>query len=151
MKAAHPQATTAGRRLADLSHTQLLGAVPTPNTAVRCEAQGDSVLLWVPLQQRWWLQRTFGWLLPVRREKGISLDRVGSEVWRACDGELTVEEIVAAFAARHQLRFHEARAAVSEFLGSLVTRNLLVLVVPAPGAAVHGAAVQDAVMQEEGA
>jgi hypothetical protein len=139
------EAAPGRQRLADLSHAQLLAAVPKPNGAVRCEARGDSVLLWVPLRQRWWLQRSLGWLLPVRREKGISLDRVGSEVWRACDGESTVEQIVASFAARHQLRFHEARAAVTDFLGSLVTRNVLVLVVPA------GLAAQQAVMQEEGA
>jgi hypothetical protein len=148
MKGGQLPPSEAGPRLADLSHAQLLEAVPTPNRAVRCETRGDSVLLWVPLRQRWWLQRTFGWLLPVRREKGISLDRIGSEVWRACDGEQTVEQIVAAFAGRHQLRFHEARAAVSEFLGSLVTRNLLVLVVPAPGAALPDAGAQGAVMQE---
>jgi hypothetical protein len=128
-------ASAAQQRLADLSHAQLLAAGPTPNSAVRCEARSDSVVLWVPLRQRWWLQRSLGWLLPVRREKGISLDRVGSEVWRACDGESTVEQIVVGFAERHQLRFHEARAAVSEFLGTLVTRNLLVLVVPASVAA----------------
>lgn len=132
MKGSTPTPVATPPRLADLSHAQLLAAVPTPNGAVRCESRGDSLLLWVPLQQRWWLQRSLGWLLPVRREKGISLDLIGSEVWRACDGESTVEQIVAAFAERHQLRFHEARAAVSEFLGSLVARNLMVLAVSAP-------------------
>jgi hypothetical protein len=83
----------------------------------------------VPIRRRFWLTG-LAWFLPFRKEKGIALDAVGSTVWVACDGRRRVEEIVEGFAARHQLRFHEARLSVGQFLRSLVERNLLVLAVP---------------------
>lgn len=112
----------------------LLDAVPTPNAAVRAERRGDAVVLWVPLQRRWYNQGAFRWLLPLRGEKGYALDRLGQEVWEACDGERTLERIVEDFARRHRVRFHEARVAVLTFLRTLVERRLVALVGPAPGA-----------------
>jgi hypothetical protein len=128
-----PGATAASstrRGFAGLSHEQLLATVPVPNEAVRAERRGDSLVLWVPLRQRWWLQQPLGWLLPLRREKGIELDRMGVEVWQACAGGHTVERIVEEFAARHQLGFHAARLPVVHFLQSLAERNLVALAVP---------------------
>ena len=111
------------------SFDQMLDAIPTCNRAVRVEPSGDTLVLWVPIRRRFWLAG-LAWFLPFRKEKGIALDAVGSSVWSACDGRRRVEEIVEGFAERHQLRFHEARLSVSQFLRSLVERNLLVLAVP---------------------
>jgi hypothetical protein len=108
---------------------QMLDAIPTCNQAVRVEPRGDTVVLWVPIRRRFWLAG-LSWFLPFRKEKGVALDAVGSSVWSACDGRRRVEEIVEVFAERHQLRFHEARLSVSQFLRSLVERKLLVLAVP---------------------
>jgi hypothetical protein len=69
------------------------------------------------------------WALPFRPEKGVALDQLGTEVWRACDGARTVERIIDEFAERHRVRFHEARNSVVSFLHSLLQRNLLVLAV----------------------
>jgi len=49
-------------------------------------------------------------------------------VLEACNGEATVETIVEGFAARHQLRFHEARQSVLSFLRMLVERRVIALV-----------------------
>jgi hypothetical protein len=114
---------------------QLLDAVPMQNRAVRVESHGSTVTLWVPIRRRWWMRGPLSWALPFRSEKGVALDRIGSELWGACDGERRVEDIVAAFAERHRLRFHEARASVTQFLRSLVERRLLVLALPARPAA----------------
>ncbi len=120
----------------------LLDAVPTPNAAVRAERRGDAVVLWVPLQRRWYNQGALRWLLPLRGEKGYALDRLGREVWEACDGDRTLERIVEDFARRHRVRFHEARVAVLTFLRTLVERRLVALVGPAPaGAAAPGSSV----------
>jgi hypothetical protein len=68
--------------------------------------------------------------MPISHERAISLDRLGSEVWQACDGRRTVEEIVDLFAAAHDLTFHEARLSVTEFLRLLVLRGLVVVAGP---------------------
>jgi hypothetical protein len=113
-----------------LDQSQLLDAVPTHNQAVRSERRANALLLWVPIRRRGWMLGPLRWLLPFRDEKGIALDAVGQEVWQACDGKRRLEEIIEQFAEHHQLRFHEARLSVLQFVRSLVQRNLVALVVP---------------------
>jgi hypothetical protein len=84
----------------------------------------------VPIEQRWWMGPPLGWLLPFRKEKGIELDELGSEVFAECDGERCLEEIVERFAERHRVRFHEARQSVVQFLSLLFERKLVTLRVP---------------------
>lgn len=109
----------------------VLDLVPTPNRAVRSERRGVALILWLPWQRPWWTRGLTRWLLPWRDERGFALDALGQEVWGACDGERSLEQIVETFAARHRLRFHEARIAVLQFLRVLVERKLVALVVPA--------------------
>lgn len=70
------------------------------------------------------------WVVAPRREKSFELDAVGSELWRACDGTSTVEDIADWFADRHKLTFHEARIAVNNYLKLLVERGGMVLAQP---------------------
>jgi hypothetical protein len=108
--------------------SRLLDAVPMANEAVRVERHGETVILFVQVQRRWWMRGPLSWLLPMRNEKGMALDALGREVWEACDGKQTTEQIIERFARKHRLRFHEARLAVIGFLRSLVDRRLIVLV-----------------------
>jgi hypothetical protein len=105
----------------------LLDAVPMANQAVRSEIIGDHLVLFVPIQRRWWMNGPLGWLLPFRSERGVALDALGREVWEACDGKRSSEQIIEEFAERHRVRFHEARLSVMQFMRSLVQKNLIVL------------------------
>ncbi|MEM8739527.1 MAG: PqqD family protein [Planctomycetota bacterium] len=109
---------------------RLLAAVPTANRAVRAEQRGEALVLFVPLRERWWMRGPASWWLPFRKERGIALDRLGQEVWAACDGVRNVEAVVAEFSRRHRLGFHEARLKVMAFLRLLAERKLLVLIGP---------------------
>ncbi|MDX2054547.1 MAG: PqqD family protein [Polyangiaceae bacterium] len=115
-----------------LDPSQMLDLVPAANRAVRAEERGQTLILYVPIQRRWWMRGPFGWLLPFRKEKGIALDSLGREVWEACDGTRTIEDIAEGFAARHRVRFHEAKLSVTTFLRSLVERRVVVLVLTEP-------------------
>lgn len=108
---------------------QLLDAVPVTNQSVRLEMRDDGMIVFLPLQRRWWMQPPFSWLMNYRTERGLALDSLGREVYEACDGQSTVESIIEAFAQRHQVRFHDARLSVLQFLRSLVQRNAVALVV----------------------
>jgi hypothetical protein len=114
----------------NIDPSQLLDAIPTVNEAVRTEQRGETLVLFVPIRRRWWNSGPSGWLLPFRGERGIALDALGREVFDACDGHSTTEQIIELFAARHRLRFHEARLNVLSFLRSLMERNLVVFVLP---------------------
>lgn len=105
---------------------RLLAAIPAANQAVRQVDREQSTVLYLPLKQQWWTG-ALSRLLPIREEKGYELDGLGLEVWRACDGKRTTEQIVETFAQRHRLAFHEARLTVLNFLRMLVERDLVVM------------------------
>lgn len=114
------------------SFEALLRAVPVRNTEVRAErGDGHEVVLYVPLRQRWFNRPPFSWVLPLSRHRAVGLDRLGAEVWEACDGRTPTESIVDDFARRHALSYHEARTSVVAFLQQLTARRLIVVVGPA--------------------
>lgn len=117
-------------KAAALDMEALLSAVPVANQAVRPQRNGRTLVLMVPVRKRWYMGPPISWLPGVhfRDEKGVALDALGEEVWGYVDGRRTTEEVIEAFAARHKLRFHEARLSVMAFLRMLMERNLIALV-----------------------
>lgn len=118
------------RPLAELEPSRLLDAVVVKNGAVRVQERDGALVLWVPIERRWWMGPPLGWVLPFRKEKGVELDALGEEVFRECDGERRLEQIIERFAERHRVRFHEARQSVVQFLSLLFERKLITLSVP---------------------
>lgn len=108
----------------------LLRAVPQPNAAARVDQPSrDEVVVRVPTRRPWYLQAPpLSWVVPVRPERTVRLDRLGAEVWRMCDGRCTVESVVERFARSHGLTFHEARVSVTGYLSALVQRGVLAMV-----------------------
>ena len=106
----------------------LLACKPQRNVAVRVEKRSGVLLLWIPLEPRWWMQAPFSWFFPFKKERGFALDALGAQMWEACCGDDTLEEIIQRFADTHYLRFHEARLSVTQYLRTLVERKLVALV-----------------------
>ncbi len=125
-----------------LGPTDLLDAVPVPNESVRAEPQpsgrgpgGGGIVLRVPLVRRWYMRPPLSWVMPFSRERAVGLDRLGREVWEACDGRRTAEEIIERFSRAHHLTFQEARISVMQFLRDLTRRGLIVMIgTPTDGA-----------------
>ena len=69
------------------------------------------------------------YLAPTRDHKKVQLDKVGTIVYRACDGTKTVEKITEEFADMFCLRFHESRLAVMEFLKMLMEKGIIIIAV----------------------
>ena len=108
------------------------------NAAVRVEhIDHDRVKMYVKAGKPRFLVPPLSWIVPVRRERATALDRVGTQIWRLCDGEKTVEEVIDAFATLHDLTFHESRVAVTGYARMLVQRGLLVIAVPKQAAGVE--------------
>ena len=111
---------------------ELLDAVPVRNEAARAEYDGaGELVLAVPLRKRWYMGPPVSWILPFSRERRVSLDAYGREVWRQCDGSTRTEQIVECFAHNHHLSFHEARLSVVSFLRELTRRGFVVMAGPA--------------------
>ena len=108
----------------------LLRAVPQRNVAARVDRSStDETVVRVPTQRPWYLAvPPLSWMVPVRPERTVRLDRLGAEVWGMCDGTCTVESVVERFAGSHGLTFHEARVSVTGYLSALVQRGVLAMV-----------------------
>jgi len=104
----------------------MLLARPARNAAaqVEREASGEVALVVGRKLPRWHVP-PLSWVVPMKPTRTLRLDPLGAQVWDMCDGERTVEAIVDAFAAEHGLSFHEARVAVTEYIGRLVRRGAL--------------------------
>jgi len=108
---------------------ELLTATPVQNQAVRCDRRAkNELLLTVPLRPRWFMGPPLSWILPLSRQRKICLDPLGAEVWNACNGKNSTQQIIDSFAHRHALTFHEARVSICSYLQQLIQRKLIVLV-----------------------
>jgi hypothetical protein len=104
----------------------LLG-VPVRNEAAGVVDEGDTVRLSVALRRPRWLVPPISWIIKPRGDRAFRLDELGTEVWRLCDGERTVEQITEIFAERHRLTFHEGRVSVTAYVKELMQRGLIVV------------------------
>jgi hypothetical protein len=59
------------------------------------EHKDDRVAVYVRQKRPWFLKvPPLSWIVPFKRERRALLDRVGTRLWRMCDGERTVLELV---------------------------------------------------------
>ena len=112
----------------DRSWRSLLLSKPVRNTKAETHRGGDGLLsVTVRSKKPWFVVPPLTWFVKPRYTKTYTLDKLGTEVWDLCDGERTVEEIVDAFASRHRLTFHEARASVTGYMSELVRRGAIAI------------------------
>jgi hypothetical protein len=112
-----------------LNRTEALNFRPAKNRHITEERIGDNeVVIAYPMTVKPWvsalLQRFGGRSEPVRTKK-LQLDELGTSVWDMVDGQRSVREIVAVFAATHRLERKEAEVSVTHFLRMLGQRGLI--------------------------
>lgn len=107
----------------------MLAALPMRNVAARIETErGDTLVLCVPRKRPWFVRwPPMSWIIPCGMERRLTLDSLGAQIWRMCDGRRTVGQVVDAFGDVHRLTFHEARAAVTGYLKLLLERGALAM------------------------
>lgn len=126
-----------------LSRDQALGATPVPVPVIRSEPAADGGLrLWLaatPPRWRSWLR--FGRGNGGGESPGVravELDCMGREVYGACDGTVTVRDIVGRFSRAHRLGPAEAELAVTRFMQLLVRRGVIAMRIDRARAEVTG-------------
>jgi hypothetical protein len=109
----------------------MLRAKPVRNPTATCiERSAARTLLRVVGTRPRYLVPPLSWIVRPRLERVVQLDAIGTEVWDLCDGSRDLEAVIDAFADANGLTFHEARVAVSDYLATLMKRNLVVAAVP---------------------
>lgn len=106
----------------------LLRSRPVRNAGARVEElDRDHVIVYVRQTRPGFLIPPLSWIVPYKRERRAILDKVGTLLWRMCDGERTVEDLVESFRSRYRLTFHEGRAAVTGYLKLLTERGVIAI------------------------
>jgi len=107
----------------------LLSSRPVRNASARVMAHKDDRVAVYVRQKRPGYMRVppLSWIVPFKRERRALLDRVGTRLWRMCDGERTVLELVDSIRGHYGLTFHESRAAVTGYLKLLTERGVIAI------------------------
>jgi hypothetical protein len=107
----------------------MLKAIPVKNpAAATADSDSDQVRLTVKRKKPAFLVPPVSWLIRPRMQKRVQLDRVGTWVWRICDGNRSVEAVIDRFAEKYALTFHEARVTVTKYLKLLVEWGIIAMV-----------------------
>jgi hypothetical protein len=116
-----------GNRRRPSSLREQLAVVPVRNAAVAVSSDAGELRIRMQLRAPRWLA-PLARLVRLPSERTYILEGIGREAWEAIDGRASLAEIIAAFAERHRLSFHESRAMLLGYLGTLVARGLIVMV-----------------------
>ena len=113
------------RRRKPLSREQSLASIPVRNQAIEAEETEDGeIRLVIPLRQTWWA-RLLARAFYVPRTRRVALDEVGSFVWRLCDGNHNVRQIIQALCQRYRLHRKEAEVSVVAYLRQLARKGII--------------------------
>ncbi len=108
-----------------LTREQALDALPIRNPSLKWRDTEDGEVV-VRLQRRQGLRgRLVGLVFYVPEYRDITLDEVGSHVWRLCDGERTVSDVVGELVREYKLNKREAEVSVTEYLRMLGKRGMM--------------------------
>ena len=91
---------------------------------VTWEEDGEELYLNIPLKQVK-LSKLCRFLFGLPEKKRIHLDLLGTEVWKMCNGENTVRDIVKFIQERYNLSRKEAEVSTLEYLRKLMARHLI--------------------------
>lgn len=113
------------RKKPNLSRDQALKAKPVRNPMLEWHRpDGGEIRLRIP-RRKDVVARTLCRIFRAPEYKEIELDEVGSHIWELCDGERSVEAIVAATCKKYQLTRRECEMSVATYLKTLGDRRLI--------------------------
>lgn len=108
-----------------LDRRELLRSRPVRNTLLTWEQTDEGeVYLTIPRRKTWWiaiLSKVF--YIPSKRT--VMLDKIGSWVWTLCNGQNTVEQVIATLRNRYTLEPKEAEVSTLTYLKQLAEKGLI--------------------------
>lgn len=76
-------------------------------------------------QPRTWKLALLNIFVPVPRDRRVVLDPIGTDVWKALDGETSFETIARSLAQKHKILPREAEVALQQFYKELGKRGYI--------------------------
>ena len=90
----------------------MLASRPTRNESLRWEQNDAGEVQVVIERQDTWKVKLLSRVFNIPRERKITLDEVGSEVWQMCNGRNSVGEMIEELADKYQLNRKEAEVSL---------------------------------------
>ena len=98
----------------------MLSSRPARNSALDWEKTDDGeVQIKVTRQDDSWKVRLLSKMFYIPRQRKITLDELGTEVWSLCDGKNTVGQMIEALSEKYQLNRKEAEVSLLNYLKTL--------------------------------
>lgn len=115
-----------GRKEARATPTrrEWLALKPVRNPALLWREEEGVVIIEVHRAQNW-KTRLLNLVFPLPESHRVALDAIGSTVWRAADGEATVEQIAKKIARELQIERREAEMSLQQFFKELGRRGYI--------------------------
>ncbi len=110
------------------SHALAIKPIHNPNLEWRYNEEGHAVASLT--HQAGWRGRLVSFFLAVPGKRPVILDEVGTFVWKMCDGQYTIGEIVDALREKYNLTRREVEISLNEYLRMLAKRGMIVVAVP---------------------
>ncbi|MBD3292564.1 MAG: PqqD family peptide modification chaperone [Armatimonadia bacterium] len=113
-----------------LSRDEAFEARPVRNPALKWRINDEEVVEVIVPRRKDMFGRLMGFLFFVPESRPITLDEVGTRVWNLCDGEHTVQEIVAELSEDYKLQRREVEVSLTEYLRTLGKKGMVGFLVP---------------------
>ena len=97
----------------------MLASRPPRNESLRWEQNDAGEVQVVIERQETWKVKLLSRVFYIPRERKITLDEVGSEVWQMCNGRTSVGEMIEDLADKYQLNRKEAEVSLLQYLKTL--------------------------------
>jgi hypothetical protein len=108
---------------------------PTRRDVLKLRPQRNPNLEWSEVEDkvvlhirhgRTWKTALLNIFMPVPKDRTVVLDTVGTDVWKAMDGQTTFETIAKLLAQKHKLTPREAELSLQQFFKELGRRGYVV-------------------------
>lgn len=116
-----------------VSWKKMLEARPVRNVAADFQSSEEGeVSIQVSKRKPVFLIPPFSWFIRPNLKHTVRLDKIGTQIWKLCDGQRTVEDVIDEFSKIYKLSFHEARVSVTGYIKLLIQRGVIAIITANP-------------------
>lgn len=103
----------------------MLNSRPARNELVKWESKESGEAEITVTRQENWKIRLLSKVFYIPKERRITLDEVGTEVWQMCNGSTTVGQMIERLSDKYQLNRKEAEVSLLAYLKTLGQKHFI--------------------------
>jgi hypothetical protein len=109
----------------------MLNSRPARNEELTWERNDDGEVQVTVKRQETWKVRLISKIFYIPKNRKITLDEVGTEVWQLCNGRNTVAQMIEALSDKYQLNRKEAEVSLLAYLKTMAQKRFIGFVIDA--------------------